>query len=410
MALNEMLIPLSEKYRTEILAEFAENPDADVRYSLPRNRYVEYDKPITIEDIQTLRSIGRKSINNFTSEDIEKAQKWAYKFYQQLGEKSPFFRAWFGDWRAYDKTPIVIANKKGDARGLHKNTDTGWNISISRKVFNETVSHNGIVNIEAKPYLPFINDIVRNAVLLDTVISNKENQSLFMHTFYAIADIGKDPELLKLYVEELNNPNSHDDIKRAYQLQNIEKKQFAVTGWANKSLGRISQTASVKNIADLFSVVKQKDKNFTPKPVDKHLLNEDGTPKKFYHGTNAKFTEFSKKKAKSGFYGKGFYFSTEKSQANVYGKEMEIFLRTRICVSKKLANGRILLIETVSKSRGSIQFKNAIGLSEEKYAKKFKNRYKKTARIPEEVITSISLRVTKLFLTVLYHKKTYCQY
>lgn len=52
---------------------------------------------------------------------------------------------------------------------------------------------------------------------------------------------------------------------------------------------------------------------------------------------------------------------------------------TRICVSKKLTNGRILLIETVSKSRGSIQFKNAIGVSEQKYAKEFKNRYKKNS-------------------------------
>ncbi len=42
-------------------------------------------------------SIGRKSINDFTQEDIEKSQKWAYKFYQQLGTKSPFFRRWFGD-------------------------------------------------------------------------------------------------------------------------------------------------------------------------------------------------------------------------------------------------------------------------------------------------------------------------
>ena len=55
----------------------------------------DYDKPITLQDIETLRSIGRKSINAFTSEDIEKAQKWAYKFYkeQKLGTKSPFFRA-----------------------------------------------------------------------------------------------------------------------------------------------------------------------------------------------------------------------------------------------------------------------------------------------------------------------------
>lgn len=44
-----------------------------------------------IEDVKALRSIGRKSINEFSQEDIEKSQKWVYKFYKQLCTKSPFF-------------------------------------------------------------------------------------------------------------------------------------------------------------------------------------------------------------------------------------------------------------------------------------------------------------------------------
>ena len=50
-----------------------------------------------------------------------------------------------------------------------------------------------------------------------------------------------------------------------------------------------------------------------------------------------------------------------------------------VCVSKKLPNGRILLIETVSKSRGALQFKNAIGVSEEKYKTDYVDVYKKGA-------------------------------
>ena len=50
-----------------------------------------------------------------------------------------------------------------------------------------------------------------------------------------------------------------------------------------------------------------------------------------------------------------------------------------VCVSKKLPNGRILLIETVSKSRGALQFKNAIGVSEEKYRTDYTDVYKKGA-------------------------------
>ena len=50
---------------------------------------------------------------------------------------------------------------------------------------------------------------------------------------------------------------------------------------------------------------------------------------------------------------------------------------TRICLSKKLKNGRVVLIETVSKSRGSVEFKNIIGVSDEKYITEYENKYKK---------------------------------
>lgn len=41
--------------------------------------------------------------------------------------------------------------------------------------------------------------------------------------------------------------------------------------------------------------------------------------------------------------------------------------KTSLCVSKKLEQGRIMIIEIASQSRNSIQFKNAIGVSEAKY-------------------------------------------
>lgn len=67
---------------------------------------------ITISDIDILRSIGRKSINDFTSEDIAKSEKWAKKFYRELVTKSPFFRAWVGDWRALDATVCDVLSAK----------------------------------------------------------------------------------------------------------------------------------------------------------------------------------------------------------------------------------------------------------------------------------------------------------
>lgn len=129
------------------------------------------------QDVEQLRSIGRKSVNEFTSEEIQKAEKWARKFYRELGTKSPFFRAWFGDWRAQDTTPIIVADTIGQERGIVRNNDTQWDIQVSGQVFSETKGHTQKQNISARAYLPYINSIVQNAVLLDTVAipSGKEN-------------------------------------------------------------------------------------------------------------------------------------------------------------------------------------------------------------------------------------------
>ncbi len=226
--------------------------------------------------------------------------------------KSPFFRAWFGDWRSYDTKPIQVANRSGDTRGVQKNQDTGWTINVSGKVFQETSSHNASINRNALPYLSYINDIVQKAVLLDSYsIGNRKSiNSLLMHSFYAVADIGNGPEILKLYVEEMNDLNTVDSSKRAYQLQNIEKASTASVRVQGKTLSSVTNTANaVQTVADLFASVKSRDKNFHPKAVDPALLNGDGSPKVFYHGTpNGDFTVFRSWQ----------YFTDSKAYADVY--------------------------------------------------------------------------------------------
>ena len=123
----------------------------------------QYDKPITTQDIVTLRSIGRKSINDFTNEDIKKADKWAYKFWQHLGVKSPFFRRFFGDWRENDTSKVnqleeikllkakdqnkavaYIKEKVKDGtlfRGDKTNADTGFKINIGKQIYGDTVTY-----------------------------------------------------------------------------------------------------------------------------------------------------------------------------------------------------------------------------------------------------------------------------
>lgn len=295
-------------------------------------------------EIEAIQNIGRRSLNSFTSADIQATEALARRYYQEMGEKSPFFRAWFGDWRANDNdTAVQIATQQADARGSVLNADTGWNVQISGKVFNETRSHNALNNVAARQYLPYINDIVSKAVLLDSfgVDSKKakSSNSLLMHSLYAVADIGNGPEVLKLFVEEMNNPNSSDTNKRAYQLQNIEKASAASVRVQGKAPSSVTNTAdTIRTVADLFAYVKRKDSNFSPNPSSK-VVNADGTPKVVYHGTNAEFTVFH---SSNGTY----WFSESMDYAEAMAEErggneiMEAFLDIKEPYYAKLSPGK----------------------------------------------------------------------
>ena len=255
---------------------------------------------MTQAEIQTVQNIGRVSVNAFSAADIKATERLAREYWVKMGVKSPFFRAWFGDWRANDQKPIQIAKKKGDTRTDHTNKDTGWVIRNSGKVHDETKTHKSSKNREAVPYLPYIDEIIENAVLLDTggLGKNKSENSLLMHYLYAVADIGYGPEVLKLHVEEMYNPGQQDFGMRAYSLQNIEKA-FAVRGrvQGNSPSSGTNTTNAIRNVADLFAAVKRMDADFQPNPVS-GITNTDGTPKVMYHGTGADFTSFDKRRAK----------------------------------------------------------------------------------------------------------------
>lgn len=85
------------------------------------------------KDVEAIQSIVRKSIYDFSDEDMKKTKKIAERYYSEMKEKSPFFRAWFGDWRANDKTPVHVVTEKDNSRGVRKNIDTGWDINVSGK-------------------------------------------------------------------------------------------------------------------------------------------------------------------------------------------------------------------------------------------------------------------------------------
>lgn len=89
---------------------------------------------------------------------------------------------------------------------------------------------------------------------------------------------GNGSELIKLYIEELNDVNSDGTIKRVYQLQNIES-QHPNDRVQEKSLAPSASTADVNTISQLYALVKASDKKSTSK-----VVNEDGSLKVVYHG------------------------------------------------------------------------------------------------------------------------------
>ena len=298
---------------------------ADVDVPEPRNSRA-MDTETLYSQLDELHKIGRKSVNAFTSAEIQTMAPWAEQLYMELGEKSPFFRAWFGDWRAHDTTPIQPVTEKGDARGNVINKDTGWEVIVSKKISKETAHQSGSAQENAVKYLPFIKDITEKAVLLGSETSGKGNPlSVMYHTLYAYTETEGYPAVLRLKIEELVNEKTGYPIRRDYILQEINEEPL--TGSKRVSNPpHPDKGSSINSIADLFAFVNENDETFDAKPASE-IRNKDGTPKVMYHGTKEQFTVFDKKKAKSsGLYGKGFYFTGSESHSGQYGDSMAVYL------------------------------------------------------------------------------------
>ena len=308
----------------------------------------DYDKQITRADIDRLRETfpQRKSVNAFTQQELEATAKWAYRDYhiKKLGVKSPFFRAW-GDWRAYEKNPKNMAKVVSFAYGEKgnvnykdrtiKNMDTGFAIPINKDVIGDSL-HYAILHGEEKQtrkLLGRIDEIAKNAILLNTETSeaakgnNKKGNSVFMHYFYCPLSVNGAPFMAKLTVEEYDV----DGKNRAYNLRqikmsNLQRAQFSQMLVENR--GDYALQYDALTVAQLYDFVKTYDKDFVSgREISPLMLNADGTPKVFYHGSPADFRAFDKKKSRgSNLYGRGFYFTESKSHGQQYGNLYSVYL------------------------------------------------------------------------------------
>lgn len=131
--------------------------------------------------------------------------------------------------------PVDRATETGADR---RNEGTGLDINVFGKVFNETQVHNNSFNIAAHPYLPYINDIIKKVVLLDSytmkIGKTKSANSLLMHSLYAVADIVSRPELIKLYVEENEQSQQCKSRKTGLAAPEYRNQQSESSGFKQK--------------------------------------------------------------------------------------------------------------------------------------------------------------------------------
>ena len=327
----EQTLPKTEAEIPETEVEQADHDiEAGEMYS-PQQTDADYSKPITEADVKLLRSIGRKSVNDFTPEDIQKAQKWAY-MYKDLKGKSPFFRAWFGDWRKNEGKKIAIATiptyidsneERKKNRGAIKNEDTSWTISISREGETNTISHAGIARL-SEYGLSGIKELVSNAYLLDTEVhehhsNNAKNDLIaFDHKLYALGQSENgDVALYRITVEDYFQSKKQPSNKRFHNLKHIEKIADITGGRTfgkNRSGGSANgKSAITYTVADLVNFVNMYDSEYTS-PKEPSAVVEDGKPLIVYHGTNAKFNTF---RSQSGEY----WFSKNEDYAEAMMEE-----------------------------------------------------------------------------------------
>ena len=325
------------KERSENIRAAMEEGDSNAKRGAAED---DYNAPITISDISNLRAIGIKSVNDFTARDIEVTRKWAHKFYKELGVKSPFFRAWFGEWRAHDKSrakiitvPTIDISQAQLYSGNYKINDTGWDVYAGKTLNDDTRHHSGGQRINVKA-LNVVESILNNSILLDTIVSKpdtnkKSPNTAFLHKLYTLIEYENQMYISKVSVEEFYNQGKNGISRKAYNLKAIKIEPAGGQFRIKNSSSSVPVTDSTYSISDLYEFVKSYDKDFSPAPeVNKVLLNDDGTPKIFYHGTEAKFTEFSPDEMSSR---EGSYFFAEnREDAAAYGKNIyNVYLSAR---------------------------------------------------------------------------------
>lgn len=267
------------------------------------------EKPITMEDIQTLRNIRpvRKSVQNMLEHEVAQTSKLEKFLHSEMGDKSPYEqRKNNNEWCKDESKSVQITeiqtkslptrindvrqNIKQVKRGTFLNSDTNMEIIFGKKSLDEIVAKaiqddKRNIPVEARiAALYQMQEVVESAVCFDSQVSeydpvtskNKSPNTLFMHQMYGVLKYKDEIYLAKLSVEESYITDKENNFtgtsNRIYNLRNIKitpieaNRVFDPTVNSTNATEDTSTSVLSISIPQLYGLVKTYDKNFFENP------------------------------------------------------------------------------------------------------------------------------------------------
>ncbi|MDR1951991.1 MAG: hypothetical protein LBQ37_00560 [Elusimicrobiota bacterium] len=264
--------------------------------------------------------------------EVERAKK----LWDEMGARSPFFKRWFGDW---ETSAILKGNSVFDVHssdipiinGKIIDTAKAWisehpikNISVSTSdgVFDIEVTPNGIQNsfghtkYKNKIFvLPAIESVIKKGAYLGQAIDTKD-KGLKNFYFAAPVKIDGQPNVVFVRIRQMDGDKKRFYVHEVYTQEEIEKEAdvLQTVDALKKGLPHGKTPASMYR-----SIIKN---GFDVKNVSK-IVDENGEPEVFYHGTQRADrvgSVFRKDRATSGTMA---YFTNNKNVAENYSKNKQ---------------------------------------------------------------------------------------
>lgn len=217
----------------------------------------------------------------------------------------------------------LIASSKVGVRGIMEVTEAQIeNQKKSPALLRRFARQSGAPNV-----LAYVSDdfFHRNKKLIDSAIRDGFVLDVVSESGFSARDLGFEPTGAEFGIREFVGREVREPSQAIPDKITVDGKERST----RNSKGQ------------LIHPTKEGIENFWKWFGDSKVVDEQGRPLVVYHGTNAKFDTFDKKKIGSvtddGFLGKGFYFSTDPNVARSKSISMSIYLRANNPVVEKLS-------------------------------------------------------------------------